>query len=138
MHICVADRRHRAASVFACVCVTSARNTSCNSAECEHVKHRLCPRVRACVTFVGGARMSSHFSTRLLPSRQERFRFVSNFLTSLVFFLSFFFLFLLGLSSLRLTVFVFPPVRNDFSNRRKRSFSRGRIDYRPLGARKNI
>lgn len=78
--------------VYVCVCVwTSARNTSCNSAECEHVKHRLYPRVRACVTFVGGARMSSHFSTRLFPSRQERFRFVSNFwhLSYFSFFLSF-------------------------------------------------
>lgn len=29
------------------------------------MKHRLHLRVRACVTFVGGVRMSTHFSTRL-------------------------------------------------------------------------
>lgn len=64
------------ACVHACVSArvrecTRGRNTSCNSVECEHVKHRLHSRVRACVTFVGGARMSSHFSTRSRPARNR-------------------------------------------------------------------
>lgn len=119
--------------VYVCVCVwTSARNTSYNSAECEHVKHRLYPRVRACVTFVGGARMSSHFSTRLLPSRQERFRFVSNFwhLSYFSFFLSLF----LGRVVFYLdsiwTAFALPAGEKRFLKLNNETFAFSPIDYR--------